>query len=48
MHEAPDVVSEKKPLAWLPFAWMTLHSFEPDHPVSYPFTDAKSLEMESY
>ena len=25
------------------FAWMTAHNFQPDHPVSYPFTDLKSL-----
>jgi hypothetical protein len=25
------------------FAWMTLHSFEPDHAVTYPFNDASSL-----
>jgi transglutaminase-like putative cysteine protease len=28
------------------FAWMTLHSFKPDHPVADPFTDLKSLETE--
>lgn len=25
------------------FAWMTAQRFEPDHPVTYPFTDAKTL-----
>jgi transglutaminase-like putative cysteine protease len=29
------------------FAWMTLHSFEPDHPVAYAFTDLKALESTS-
>jgi transglutaminase-like putative cysteine protease len=28
------------------FSWMTLHSFEPDHPVTYAFTDLGSLEAE--
>jgi transglutaminase-like putative cysteine protease len=28
------------------FAWMTSHSFKPDHPVRYPFTDWSSLEKE--
>jgi transglutaminase-like putative cysteine protease len=26
------------------FAWMTVHQFNPDHPVTYPFKDWKSLE----
>ncbi len=26
------------------FAWMTLHQYKPDRPVTYPFKDTKSLE----
>jgi hypothetical protein len=28
------------------FAWMTVHRFVPDKPVTYPFNDWKSLETE--
>ena len=29
------------------FAWMTVHKFTPDKPVTYPFKDFKSLERDS-
>ena len=29
------------------YAWMTVHNFSPDRPVTYPFKDFKSLDVSS-
>jgi hypothetical protein len=36
----PDPANEQRNT----YSWMTVHTFTPDRPVTYPFKDFKSLE----